>query len=239
LATEQLLILKNLLLFYQYNLSGVEMGKIDKKQFLFLVIAWFVISYIIMWLFGGACTDILSGGTCMASNGISFLRSVPIIGLILPYNAWVSLLYWFAPVAGFVLAFFGIQWYNKYFETKEAAGILFLVLIVVALFSGYYINLSWYYGEAATLNSKNGVTVGLHFCFDNDPNVCNETVNKLNNELQQQSTRNNSTSLTQLFNVQYWPELRESIFLTFILGAIAAWIPLFAKQFIEKEESEE
>ncbi|MBT4192360.1 MAG: hypothetical protein HOE11_03555 [Candidatus Diapherotrites archaeon] len=211
------------------------MVKIDKKQFLLLTVAWFVISYIIMWFLGGACTDLFSGGTCMASGGIAFLRDVPLIGLLIPYNAWGSFLYWFAPIAGFVIAFFGIQWYNKYFETKEAAGILFIVLILVALFAGYYINLSWYYGEGAALNSRNGVEVGLHFCFDNDDS-CSATVGKLNNELQQQAIRNNSSTVKQLLPVRFWPELRESILLTFIFGAIAAWIPLFVKNLIEKRE---
>lgn len=215
------------------------MKDIDKKQFLMILVAWFFIAYFLMWFFGGACTSLFvtpadTSSVCVAQQGLSGLRNVPIIGFFIPYNEWVSLLYWFAPIAGFVFAFFAIKWWNNYFETKEASSIVFPIMLLVILLAGYYINLSWYYGEAAALNSNQNVQVGLYFCFDNDTGVCNETVNKLNNEYIAQAQRTGAAKVTQLILVNYWAELRESILLTFIFGAIVAWVPLFATQQIEK-----
>ncbi len=217
------------------------MKDIDRKQFVMIIVAWFLISYFLMWFFGGACTALFvtpaeTSSMCIAQQGLSGLRNVPIIGLFIPYNEWVSLFYWFAPIAGFVFAFFGIKWWNSYFETKEASSIILPIVLIFVLLAGFYINLSWYYGEAAALNSNQNVQVGLYFCFDNDSSICNETVNKLNNEYIAQAQRTNATKVTQLILVNYWAELRESIFLTFIFGAIAAWVALFGFRFFDKSE---
>ena len=211
------------------------------KDFVKFTIAFGIIAFVIMWFLGGACTSLFVapsevGSVCMSQSLLSGLRNVPIIGLFIPYNEWVSLMYWFAPIAGFVFAFFAIKWWNSYFETKEASSVWVVLVILLILLGGYYVNLSWYYGEAATLNSRNGVKVGLYFCFDNDASICNETTNKLNQEYIAQAQRNQSTSVTQLIMVNYWAELRESILLTFLLGAIAGWFPSFIKNRTHKNK---
>jgi hypothetical protein len=215
------------------------MVEIKKKDFLFLVIAWFVISFAIMWFLGGACMSLFVSpndvsSVCLASSFLDALRGIPIIGWFIPYTEWVSLLYWFAPIAGFVFAYIALNWWNKYFETKEATSIIFLPLIIIILLGGFYINLAWYYGEAAALNSNSNVDIALFICFENGSS-CNETVTKLNNEYLAQAQSNNSKP-TQFLMVDYWGELRGSILLTFVFGAIAAWIPLFVKQFIENKK---
>ncbi len=209
------------------------MGKIKltNKFKLSIIIAWFVVFYLIMWFVGGACTNIFSGGACVSSEAISGLRGVPILGLIVPFNAWISIMYFFAPIAGIVLGYFAIKWYNEYFETKQASSALFVLVILIALFTGYLINLTWYYGNLAQLNDSSTVNVELYFCFD-EAN-CNQIVSSLNTELQQ--TPSADGRITQLLSVNYWPELRESIYLTFLLGALAAWLPLFAFNLIEKK----
>ncbi len=217
------------------------MGKLNKKQFLVLLIVWFVIAYLLMWFFGGACMSLFVspntvGDVCVASGALQGLRSIPVIGFFIPYNEWISIMYWFAPIAGFVLALVVMKWWNNYFETKEATSIFFLLIMIVILLAGFYINLSWYYGEIAANNSRNDLQVALYFCFDNDGQVCNNTVSQLNQEYVSQAQKNNSTKVTQLLMVNYWAELRESIFLLFILGALVAWLPLFVKQKIEEKE---
>jgi hypothetical protein len=216
------------------------MVEIKKKDFLFLMMAWFIISFVIMWFLGGACMSLFVApadvsSACVASSSLDGLRAVPVIGWFIPYTEWVSLFYWFAPIAGFVFAYIALNWWNKYFETKEATSILFLPLIIIILLGGFYLNLAWYYGEAAAQNSNDNVDVALYVCFENDSAFCNETVTKLNNEYLAQAQSNNSKP-TQFLMVNYWSELRQSILLTFVFGAIAAWIPLFAKQYIEKKK---
>ncbi len=189
-----------------------------------------VFSYAILWFFGGACTDIFHGGTCLSSESLQGLRNVPLVGMILPYNAWVSIMYFIAPLAGFVLAYFAIKWFNEYFETNEASSLLFIPLILVVLLLGYYINLSWYYGEMATLSTNSQVKVGLNpfLCFfEPDATKCAETTNKINSELITQAQNSGVQTVTQYIKVDYWSELRESIYLTFLLGALAAWAFLF------------
>lgn len=209
----------------------------EGKQFYVFVFAWFVLSYLILWFFGGACTDILSGGTCFSSQALSGLSNVFLVNLLLPFNQWFSMMYWFAPVAGFVFAFFGIKWYNEYFESKFAASAWIFPLLLVALFAGYYINLSWYYGEGASLNSNDNVSVGLYFCLSEVTDAkCNEVVGKINQELINQAQNSGASKVQQFIPVRYWSELKESIYLTFILGAIAGWLPLFLKNFFSKKE---
>ncbi len=210
---------------------------LKNKQSLLLVVVWFFFAYAILWFLSGACTDIFSGGVCFSNESISGLSNMPLLQLILPLNPWNSLMYWFSPIAGFVISYFVLKWYNEYFETKFAFSIWILVLLLVALFFGYFINLSWYYGEAAALNSRNGVKVGLYFCFSEiTSSECNSTVAKINQELVSQAELTNATTIPQNIPVSFWSELKESIYLTFILGAIAGWLPLFIKNFLESKK---
>lgn len=193
-----------------------------------------------MWFFGGACLNIFVApsqvnNVCVANSFLSGLKNIPIINLVLPYNTWVSLFYWFAPIAGFVFAFFGIKWWNNYFKTKEASSIFFVIILIIFLLVGHYITLNWYNGEIATLNSRQGLNVGLFICFDNSTQSCNETVNQLNEEYVAQIQRTGGNTVTQLIMIDYWAELRKNIFLTFVIGVILAWVPLFTINFLEKK----
>lgn len=207
------------------------------KQFHVFAFIWFVFSYIILWFLGGMCTNPLSGGTCFSSSALNGLSNIPLVNFVLPLNQWFSLMYWFAPVAGFVFAYYGLKWYNEYFESTFASSIWILPLLVFVLLAGYYINLSWYYGEAAHLNTSDQVSVGLYFCLaESGYSQCDSIVNKINGELITQAEKSGASKVQQFIPVRYWPELRESIFLTFILGAIAGWLPLFLKKFLSKKE---
>jgi hypothetical protein len=220
------------------------MSKLDKKQFLIVSIFWFIIVFVIMWVLSGACTSLfvepaLENELCITKEAVSGLSNIPILGLFLPFNPWVSLAYWFAPVAGFIFAFFTIKWWNNYFESNEATSLVFPVVLILILLIGLAVNLSWYYGEFAN-NSSNrnpNVDVKLYFCFENSASACNQTVNKLNTEMQQQAVSGNATSITQYIGVNYWPELRQNYLLTFIFGAIAAWKLLFFKRLYEEKSN--
>jgi len=207
------------------------------------VAVWFVVSYLILWFIGGACTNPIKGTNCLAPNALDALRNVPLVGLLFPYDAWSSIMYFLAPICGFIFAFITIKWWNYYFDTKEASGILFLIFILIALFIGYYINLSFYVGEAASLNSRTTyvnnqavkLNYSLYFCvWESNSTDCQNIVSKLNNETITQFQSKGGSSVNQLIPVQYWPELRRSMYLSFILGAIAAWGALFGKDLYEK-----
>ncbi|MDD4250668.1 MAG: hypothetical protein PHX27_00570 [Candidatus ainarchaeum sp.] len=184
---------------------------------------------------GGACLSFFVApsevnSVCMSNNLLSGLTSIPVIGLLIPFTPWVSLFYWFAPILGFVFAFFGITWWNNYFKTKEASGILFVIVILLFLVLGHFITTNWYYSNI-TLSPQNNVQYGLHFCFDNNPISCNEFVNNINQEYISQY-QSYGGSLKQLILIDFWATLRKNIFLTFILGAIIGWIPFFVKRII-------
>jgi len=210
------------------------------KQFLLLIAAWFVFSFLVLWFIGGACTNPVNGSSCLASGSLDGLRSIPIVGLFLPYDQWNSLMYFFAPIVGFIFAFVLIRWWNSYFETTEASGIFFFIIIVVAMLVGYYVNLSFYVGEAANLNSRGQVKYSLYFCFTESTYAeCYSNVQKINNEYISIAQSSGATSVGQFIPVSYWSELRKSMFLDFVLGAIAAWLPLFALQVYKKYKQSE
>lgn len=220
---------------------GEEMTSIfENKKLLLIVVAWFIVSYLVLWFIGGACLNPMNGANCLAPDTLQGLSKVPLVGLLFPYNQWNSLMYFFAPIVGFVLAFIMIKWWNNNFDTSEASGIGFLVLILLLLFVGYYINLYYYVGEAASLNSRNGVSYSLYFCItESDSSVCSQTVQRINSELQTQAQSKGEQTVSQFFPVDYWGELRKSMYLLFILGAIAAWLPFFAKGLYEKYNTKE
>ncbi|MDD3159449.1 MAG: hypothetical protein PHQ98_00600 [Candidatus ainarchaeum sp.] len=199
----------------------------EKKKYFVILAVWFIVTFAIMWFFGGSCTTLFSstGDECISTNILSGIRNVPLIGYILPYNAWVSFFYWFSPVAGFFLAYLMIKWYNKTFETNNGSGPVMLVMLIVLLFAGYFINLTFYYSESAALNSNSQVNYTLSFCFAEDTaQKCNENVYKVNQQIASSAT---AYPVSQYFPVSYWSELRESIYLIFMLGAISAWLFLF------------
>lgn len=215
--------------------------KINNKQFMLITVFWFILTMIILWVLSGGCTSFFVApsdvtSSCITNEAVKGLNNIPLLGLFLPFTPWVSLLYWFAPVAGFVFSFFVIRWWNEYFETKEATTFIFPLIMILILLIGFMINLTWYYGEfAANSSARNAaVDVKLYFCFENSRSACDATTNKLNTELQQQAVSNNSQLISQYLGVSFWPELRGASFLTFIIGAISAWKLLFFKRIFEE-----
>ncbi|VVB76549.1 Uncharacterised protein [uncultured archaeon] len=207
------------------------------KNFLIITIVWFVASYLILWAIGGACINPVNGTGCLAQNSLLGIRNVPILGLLIPFDTWNSLMYFLLPIVGYIFAFFIIGWWNDYFDTKEAATIAFPILLIVVLFLGYFINLSFYAGEAANLNSSSAVKYSLYFCMSEAENSqCSDTVYKINNELYTQAQAKQAKVIPQDFPVAFWPEIRKSVFFLFILGAIAGWIPLFARSLVNRKE---
>ncbi|MCX6801354.1 MAG: hypothetical protein NTZ73_04145 [Candidatus Diapherotrites archaeon] len=200
-----------------------------------MALIWFLVSYSIFWFIGGACTNIFSGGKCLSAGALDGFRGIPIIGSILPYDTWSSLMFFFAPLTGFALCYFVIRWFNEYFETKVASSLLFFVLLVIALYFGYMINLAWHYGNNAALAAeRNGISVSLYFCFNES--TCSNDVDTVNKEYAAQYQSGQSTKLVQFLPVNYWPELRKSMYLIFMLGAIAAWLPFFVLELYEKQK---
>jgi len=200
----------------------------DSMQFWLIVAVWFIFSFLVLWFIGGACTNPINGTGCLASNSLDSLRNIPIVGLFLPFNAWSSLMYFLAPIAGFIFAFVLIRWWNEYFETTEASSPWFFILIILVLLVGYYVNLSFYMGEAATLNSRGGAKYSLYFCLTETADAdCYSIVQKVNSEYLTQAQLAKADTVQQLIPIAFWAEIRKSMFLTFVLGAIAGWVPLF------------
>jgi hypothetical protein len=200
----------------------------EGSQFWLIVAVWFIFSFLVLWFIGGACLDPINGSSCLASNSLSFLKNIPLVGLLFPFNAWNSLMYFLAPICGFIFAFVLIRWWNSYFETTEASSPWFFVIILAVLLVGYYVNLSIYMGEAANLNSRNGAKYSLYFCLtETNDTDCYSTVQKINSEYLSQAQAAKATTVNQLIPIAYWDELRKSMFLAFVLGAIAGWVPLF------------
>ncbi len=218
------------------------MTKINNKQFLLISIIWFLIFYLILWVLSGACTSLFvapseEATVCLTKSNINFLAGVPLVGLFFPITPWVSLFYWFSPIFGFIAGYFTIKWWNNNFESKEATSIFFPILMIFILLIGFTVNLAWFYGEYVSIsNSRNPqLNAALYFCFDQDASVCNNTINRLNTELQQQAVANNSSKVTQYLGVNFWQQLKSNILLTFIFGTLAAWILLFSKDLFESK----
>jgi hypothetical protein len=215
-------------------------AKINENLFWGLVVLWLIVSFFVMWFIGGACIDFVHGTNCVAQNSLQGLRNIPIIGLILPYDNWSSLMYFFAPIAGFLMSIVLILWWNEKFDTKEAASIAFPVILIIALLLGYFINLSIYVGESAKLGSNSSVKYNLYFCFtENDSSLCSQNVSRINQELISQAQSAGAQSVQQNIPIAFWPELRRSMYFLFILGAISAWVPLFCRGLYEKYVSSE
>jgi len=228
---------KNLLFAtFVFSVFYMHHEKLD-RNFLILTILWFVVSYLVLWAIGGACLNPVNGTSCLVQDSLSGIRNVPVIGLMIPFNTWNSLMYFLLPIVGYIFAFILIGWWNDYFETKEAATLAFPIILIIVLLFGYFINLSFYAGETAALNSNNNVKYSLYFCLGEAESAqCNETVYKINNELYTQAQSKQTKVVPQNFPVAFWPELRKSVFFLFILGAIAGWVPLFIRNLINKDK---
>jgi hypothetical protein len=213
---------------------------LNEKKFLLIVAGWFVLSFIIMWLIGGACLNPINGTSCVAQNSFAWLSAVPIIGLVLPFDTWASIMYFVAPICGFIFAFVLIHWWNKNFETQEASGLGFLAIILILLFVGYSVNLFFYMNEAANLNSRGSVKYSLYFCLaETDSAKCSNTVARINQENISIAQSKGVQVVDQLIPINYWGELKKSMFTLFVFGAIAAWIPLFGRRIYAKYRENE
>lgn len=176
----------------------------------------------------------MDGSSCISSGAFDWMSKIPVINFLMPFNQWSSLMYFFAPLTGFILAFGFIKWWNSYFETTQMSGIFFLVLIIIALFLGYYVNLFFYVNETASIYTSryNGQAVfSPYFCFSEvNSSDCMSVVSKLNNEFVAQAESGKIKVVTQYIPVSFWSEIRRSMYFLFILGAINAWIFLFAQE---------
>ena len=231
----------------------MELTKKKKTQ---ILVAWLVIVFIIMWILGGACTNIFVepsqvSSVCLAQGTLSGLSNIPIINLFLPLGEWVSMMFWIAPLAGMVLGYFFIRWWIDYFETRETISIIFLIAMLVVLFAGFFINLVWYYagtaanasGQPEVIQCTNGDVIqsikqySLHPCItEATSGECSNTASMINNENYTNAQRNCSGTMNLVIPLNYWPDLRGNIFLTFILGVLAVWLPLFAFEQLEKKK---
>jgi len=231
--------------------------ELNNKKKMQIIVVWLIVAFIIMWLLSGACGSIFVApsevsSVCSLNQGISGLSGIPIINLFLPLGNWVSMMFWFAPIAGMVLGYFFIRWWNNYFDSKEAISIIFLVAMLFVLFVGFFVNVMWYNsgtvanasGQPEVIQCTNGQVIqsiknySLHPCLTEATSAeCDNTVSMINNENYTNAQRNCSNEMNLVFPIKYWPELRGSIFFTFVLGVLAVWLPLFAFEQIEKRKN--
>ena len=231
--------------------------ELNNKKKMQIIVVWLIVAFIIMWVLSGACTSIFVApsevtSVCGLNQGLSGLAGIPIINLFLPLGNWVSMMFWFAPIAGMVLGYFFIRWWNDYFQTKEAISIIFLIAMLFVLFVGFFVNVMWYNsgavvnasGQPEVIQCANGQviqsikTFSLYPCLvEATADECNNITSMINNENYANAQRDCSSKMPLVFAVNYWSELRGSIFLTFILGVLAVWLPLFAFDQIEKRKA--
>ena len=218
----------------------------SEKQFLIFLIAWLIISYAILWILGGACSNPFSGGTCASAAAVASLSAIPIIGLFLPFASWGSVMYFLAPIAGFILSYFLIKWYNENFETEEASSIWFLPLIIIVLLVAHGMTLAWYYQEAVNSTNANsggtGLVIGLNpfLCaFEPSSQSCSASIDLMNSEYVAQYQAGKTNYVFQYMKIDFWGKLRGSMFYLFMLGALAGWLPLFLRRVYENMDNDE
>ena len=216
----------------------------ENKQLLLGLVAWFIFSFLVLWFIGGGCLSPIDGQSCISSGAFNWMSNIPILNLLMPFGQWSSLMYFFAPIAGFALAFILIKWWNSYFETKEASGVFFLILIMLALLGGYYVNLFFYVNESAMIaTSRSGgqARYSPYFCMSEiSSSDCYNVVQKKNAEFVAQAQSGKITVVPQYIPISFWSEVRRSMYFIFVLGAINAWLFLFAKDLYQnyKENKE-
>jgi len=204
---------------------------------LLVLVAWFIFSFLVLWFIGGGCLSPMDGKSCISTGAFNWMSTIPFLNLLMPFGQWSSLMYFLAPLAGFILFFVVINWWNSYFDTKQASGILFFILIIAALFGGYYINLFFYVNETATIvTSRSGgqAIYSPYFCISETTDAdCSSVVQKKNSEYVAQAQSGKIKVVPQYIPIAFWSELRRSMYLLFILGGISAWLFLFAGQLYE------
>ena len=230
--------------------------RLDNKKKMQILIVWLVIVFIIMWLLSGACTSIFVApsevsSACFLNPAVYGFSNIPILNLVLPLGNWVSMLFWFAPIAGIVLGYFFIKWWNDYFQTKEAISIIFLIVMLFVLFAGFFVNVMWYNsgtvtnasGQPEVVQCSSGSVIqsikmySLYPCLlEASADECNNTASMINQQNYADVQRLCSDKMPLVIPIRYWPELRESIFLTFILGVLAVWLALFVFDKVENKK---
>jgi hypothetical protein len=209
-----------------------------KVKYAYLVI-WAVFSFAILWFLGGGCTNIFFGGNCVSKDAVAGLTNIPIVNLFLPFKVWDSFMYFFAPIAGFILTFILARWFDKEFNGFGSKFYLGIGLIVIMLF-GTYITTAWYYSEAAAINSGNGRTVLVRMCLETTANECYIETNRLNQNNIAEAQSKGSSEVVQYINIPFWEKLRGNILYTFGFGGLMAWLFVFAeKKFLKKRHHEE
>lgn len=144
----------------------------------------------------------------------SFLSNIPILNLIFPLGVWDSPMYWLLPIVGFWFVYFGITWFNSEFSSEFASKWIFPIIYFIISLIAFYINLFMY-----LVGSVSGREI-IVCLFDCDA---------IRNSIMQAGNPQNYVVM------DYWPTLKTSVFLAFLLAGIFAWLSIFILNKLEEK----
>lgn len=161
------------------------------------------------------------------------LSGVPIVNWFFPLPSWFSSpMFFLLPLLAFGIAFVLVDWINRFFSTRAAFEWWFMLLIVLLGLLAFAWNLSYYFGEVATLNSNENLKVRLAWCFDT-PTHCNDQFAKLNSDSKLSSeTIGGRTVQVRFLPLDYFHYLRQSAFLLFLAGLSFGWLARLSAAFV-------
>ncbi len=152
------------------------------------------------------------------------VEKLPVFNWFLPLGNWLdSPMFFIVPLLAFAMAFFAVDWINAFFETR--AGFEWWLIAGVLLFglAAFWINLSFYFGEAAALNSSDQGVVKLSWCF-NTNSECDKFFAQVNQQPATETRANGSSVSVRYLPVNYFNHFRDSAFSLMLLGFFMGWL---------------
>ncbi|MEM4662922.1 MAG: hypothetical protein QXM75_02790 [Candidatus Diapherotrites archaeon] len=159
------------------------------------------------------------------------------------YNA----MYGFAPIAAFVLVFFGLKYWKEYFKESTRVLLLIYFLGIFALLFAFWVNLWFFYSDAAIRTIGNfeeqiaraEAQYGVDISFSASYNVCVFGCTQKSGFGCIQKDNQQEKEIMLICEVNYLSEFYQSAFLPFWLSSIFAGIFFFAYLVMDKKISKE
>ena len=204
--------------------NAVSVEKVEAPAdmgFIAIIVSLFVFALLLVFLYVAALSQRDAIG--------SAAQNIPVANWVLPLANWLdSPMYFLLPLLAFFLAFWAVGWINSYFETKAGYEWWLLALVLGMGFTAFFVNLGYYYGEVATLNSTDTQKVRLAWCFDSTPG-CDKMMAKINGDASLKTeTIDNKTVDVRYLPMNYFQEFRQSVFGLFLIGLSFGWLARLA-----------
>jgi len=150
-----------------------------------------------------------------------------------------SPMYGFAPIAGFVLVFFGLMYWQRRFKESHAVMALLFVAFVFASLFAFWLNLWFFYSDSASAvfeQTKNEI-VAMYGqdalkSFYTRYNVCISACQIEGGFDCKNLVDEKQNKITLLCEINYFNEFKRSAFLPFLISGIFAGLCFFVYDFI-------